>query len=500
MIQRLKAQAAVLVAVLLFAAGLWTYGVPPLRMRSGGSPAPASTPASTTSTLQAAGGRLVVTLNNGAPEDDAKRQAEQRLVREYFEKKYPDATLFHDTWQFSPDSFFAKYVGGTLTDVVGLFATEATLILDRRMSADITEEIRAWPLSKYLNPRMLDLISRDGRIYGLPVGGAAGGFYVMTLFYNVDMFRAAGLTDPQGRPIPPDSWEDFTTYAVRLTNRERGVAGFGILGETAASGWHFLNWVWQAGGDFERRGPDGRWKAVFDEPEAVRALQFIKDLRWKHDVLQRNVLATNDELFQLFSSDRIAMAIFTPEYLTYLVDKYQMPYEKIGICLLPKGPGGRANQIGGAFQIINPRLTGLHKQRAVDAMLIEHDLDLVRPRVKLLSEQGRRIGIPYIPIFLPEYQEKLDAIVNEYRNVPDLSDLMQEAAQAVRAEPPYRCQQLYKQYTGPAVQEVLVNERADPAAILRRAAARFQIRELDPINRDLEAAGLLTTGTTAGAP
>jgi multiple sugar transport system substrate-binding protein len=498
--QRLKTQATIWVAVLLFAAGLWTYGVPPVRMRSGGGTASAEASATTASVAAHREGRLVVTLNNGAPEDDKKRQAEQRLVREYYERKHPDATLFHDTWQFSPDSFFAKFVGGTLTDVVGLFATEATLILDRRMSADITEEVRAWPLSKHLNPRMLDLISRDGRIYGLPVGGAGVGFYVMTLFYNVDMLREAGLTDEQGRVIPPDTWEDFTTYAVRLTNRERGVAGFGILGETGAAGWHFLNWVWQAGGDFERRDADGRWRAVFDEPEAVRALQFIKDLRWKHDVLQRNVLATNDELFQMFSSDRVAMAIFTPEYLTYLVDKYQMPYEKIGICLLPKGPAGRANQIGGAFVIVNPRLTGLHKQRAVDAILVDHDLDLVRARVKLLSEQGRRIGIPYIPIFLPEYQDQLDAIVDEYRNVPDLSDLMQEAAQAVRAEPPYRCQQLYKQYIGPAVQEVLVNERADPAAILKRAAARFQVRELDPINRDLEAAGLLTTGTAAAGP
>lgn len=483
-----KTTVTITAAIVLFVAGVVYYGFPPLNMRSeetsaGSAARPAGADASTTPTTAA--GRMVITVNNGAPEDDAKRQAEQTLLKSYFEKKFPDATVHFEIWAFSPDSYMAKYVGGTLTDIVGLFATEATLILDRRMAADITDELRAWPLFKYLRPRMLDLISRDKRIYGMPAGGATSGFYVMTLFYNVDLLKAAGLTDASGRVIPPDNWDDFTTYALRLTDRKKGVAGFGILGETAASGWHFLNWVWQAGGDFERRAPDGHWVAVFDEPPAVAALQYLKDLRWKHDVLERNVLATNDELFQMFASDRVAMAIFTPEYLTYLVDKYGMPFDKIGMCLLPRGPAGRANQIGGAFITVSPHLNGLKKQRAVDEILFEQDLDLVEARVKLLHDQGRRIGIPCIPIFEPEYQAKLDAIVDKYRNVPGQPALMREAGDAVHVEPPYRSQQLYAQYLGPAVQAVLVDRNADPKELLKTAAKRFQIRELDPINDKL---------------
>lgn len=475
----IKNAATLLVAAALFVAGMWHFGLPPYH--PGGSSAPQTT-AGTAAPVPPMDRSRVILRNGGAPETDPKRREEERLVNRHFEAKYPGWTLRYDTWQFSQDSFFAKFIGGTLPDVIGLFATEATEILDRKLSADITQELEEWHLYSELNSRMMGLISRDGRIYGMPVGGANMGFYVMTLFYNKPMLKEAGLTDAAGEVIPPDTWEDFTTYALHLTNREKGVAGFGILGETGASGWHFLNWVWQSGGDFERQAPDGKWVSVFHEPEAVRALQFIKDLRWKHDVLQRNVLCNNDDLFELFSTNRIAMAIFTPEYLVYLVDKYGMDPDTIGISLLPRGPGGRANQVGGAFQIINAKLEGEKKKRAVQSLLMEHDLDLVEARLKLTSEQGRRIGIPAIPIFKSSYQEKLDAIVDKYRNLPDLSGLLLEAADAVRLEPPYKSQQLYNLYLSPAIQEVLVNAEAAPAALLEKASLRFQSRELDKVN------------------
>lgn len=441
-----------------------------------------------TTAVASSAGRMTIVHSNGAPEDDHKRQAEQGLMRSLFEKAHPDATIHNSTWQFSPDTFFAKSIAGTLPDVIGVFATEATLILDKRMSADITDQVRGWKLFPQVNQRMLEPISREGRIYGLPIGGI-GGFYVMTLFYNNDLFKAAGLVDADGEPVPPQTWDDLTTYAVRLTNRERGVAGYGILGEIGGNAWHFLNYGWQAGGDFERRGPDGRWTSVFHEPPVVRALEFVKDLRWKHDVLQRNVLANNDELFQLFSSGRIAMVIFTPEYIPYLVDKYSMPYSKIGICLLPAGPGGRANQTGGSYLLVNPRLSGTRKQRTFDSIVFPLELEALEQQVKLLHEQGRPVGVPCIPLFKPEYQEKINAIVDRYRNVPDLTGLMQEAVNYVRPEPPFRCQTLYDMYIGPAIQEALVNSDADCAEILARASRRFQLRELDPVNEDIRKSG-----------
>lgn len=418
-------------------------------------------------------GKVIITANNGAQEGEDKRLEEQRQVRQLFSEKYPGAELRYDAWQFSPESFMARMAGDTATDIIGLFATEATVVIEKQLAADITNKVKSWELYPYVNKEVLEPITYEGKIYGLPVGGVVGS-YVMTLFYNKELFKEAGIEQP------PQTWEEFVDVAKKLTDREKGQAGFGILGEKSSSGWHFLNWGWQAGGEFEVK-KDGKWVAAFDSPEVITALQFIKDLRWKHDVLQEDVLSDNDDLFEYFSSGRIAMALFTPEYLVHLIEKYEMPYEKIGIALLPAGPGGRANQMGGAYNIINPIISEEKKEWAFKAMLFDYDLETIELKCKIMNEQGRIFGFGTIPVFHGEYQEKVEAIIDKYRTVPGQDELMKEAAKYIKPEPPYYCQQLYGEILGPCVQAVLTREDADPNALLERAAEEFQADYLDKL-------------------
>ena len=417
--------------------------------------------------------RVVISMNNGALEGEEKRLEEQRLLNDLFMKKHPGAKLYFDSWQFSPESFILRMSGGTCTDVVGLFASEATTVIEKGLAADITDMIKSWDKYQYVNESVLDPITHEGRIYGLPVGGV-GGSYVMTLFYNKDLFKEAGITEP------PKTWEEFLDVAKKLTDRSKGRAGFGILGEKGGAGWHFLNWVWQAGGKFEVKEND-KWKAVFDSPEAIKALQFIKDLRWKHQVLQDNVLCDNDDLFEYFSSERVAMAIFTPEYLVHLIEKYEMPIEKIGITLLPAGPAGYANQMGGAYSIINPNISQEKMKLAFETITFHYDLDTIELRCQIMKRQDRIFGFGVIPVFHGDYQDKVDAIIDKYRTVPGQEKLMREAAKYVHPEPPYYSQQLYSEFLGPSVQAVLTDKGADPPQLLKDAVKSFQRRYLDKI-------------------
>jgi len=422
----------------------------------------------------------VITINNGAPEDDKPRLAEQELFIRLCEQKYPNIKVKYSTWQFSPETFIAKMSAGTATDIIGVYATEGAIVIEKGLAADITEFVKNWELYPYINKEILEPFTHKGKIYGVPFGGL-GGAYVMTLFYNKDLFTKAGIVDENGEPKPPQTWEEFVEVAQKLTDRKKGVAGFGILGDSQASGWHFLNWVWQAGGEFEKK-VNGKWKAVFDSPEAIRALQFIKDLRWKYDVLQKDVTANNDDLFELYVSERIAMAIFTPEYLFYIVEKYKFPVEKIGISLLPAGPGGRANQMGGSFFIINPTIPRDKQEAAFKVITFFFDLNYIEEACKLRRKWNRLVGIPCLPVFTPEYQNKIDAIIDKYRNVPSLSELMKEAVKYMRPEPPFYCQVLYSEYLSPAIQKVLTDKKADPAELLKKAASDFQRRFLDQLN------------------
>jgi multiple sugar transport system substrate-binding protein len=423
--------------------------------------------------------RMTISTNNAAMEDDAKRLEEQRQLEALFQKKYPNVDILFSSWQFSPQTFMAKMAAGTCTDIVGLFATEGTTVIEKGLALDVTDFVKGWDKYKYLKPELLAPFSRNGRMYGIP-GGGIGGCYVMTLFYNTKLFKEAGIVDKNGQPDPPATWEEFAQVAQKLTDRRIGRAGFGILAERGGAGWHFLNWVWQAGGDFEKQ-TDGTWKAMFDSPEAATALQFIKDLRWKYDVLQKDIFCSNDDLFEQFVSERIAMAIFTPEYLVHLVEKLKMPLDEIGIALLPAGPAGRANQMGGAYSIINPTIPKERQQMAFNFIVFDFDLPTVELRAKLMKEQGRLFGYPVLPIFEPEYQNQIDEIVNKYKTLPSYPGLMEEAAKYIHTEPPVFSQQLYSEFLSPPIQTVLTNKDADPAQLLKKAAEEFQQRFLDKV-------------------
>jgi multiple sugar transport system substrate-binding protein len=417
---------------------------------------------------------ITITVNNGPLEGEDKRIEEHRRVSALFHKKYPEAQIEASTWQYSPESFIMRVQGGNCTDVVGLFASEAATVVEKKLVIDITDMIEKWEHYKYVNKPVLGPMMSDGRLYGLPVGGV-GGSYVMTLFYNKEIFKEAGIEKA------PETWEEFIEISKKLTDRSTGRAGFGILGEKGGAGWHFLNWGWQAGGDFEVL-KDGKWTAAFGSPEVIKALQFVKDMKWKHNILQDDILCDNDDLFEQFSSGRIAMAIFTPEYLVHLIEKFEMPYEKIGIALLPAGPGGHANQMGGAYSIINPMVSEEMQEWALKSILFEFDLDTIELRCQIMKEQGRIFGFGVIPVFHGEYQDKVEAIVDKYRTVPGQPELMQKAAKYIRPEPPYYCQQLYSEFLGPAVQKVLTDKDADPAKLLKDAADIFQSRYLDKVS------------------
>ena len=58
-----------------------------------------------------------------------------------------------------------------------------------------------------------------------------------------------------------------------------------------------------------KKGDDGKWKATFNSPEAAAALQYIKDLKWKYDVLPTNTLIDGEEYSKLFATGNAAMQI-----------------------------------------------------------------------------------------------------------------------------------------------------------------------------------------------
>ncbi len=430
----------------------------------------------------AAGGqdKIVVVMNAGPKVTDqvAVKRLREDIAR--FNKLYPEIEIRWTDRPYSPDSFSTSMAGDTAEDIITLWATEG-YVAERGYALDLSKLLAGWEYKAQLNRDVLAPFVREGKVYALPKDG-----YLMGMLYNKKLFKEAGILDSRGNAQAPADWDEFVAAAKKLTDREKGIAGFGIMGNGAEAGWGFLNWAWQAGGDFERE-ENGAWKAVFAQKEAVAALKFIRDLRWQHDVLQSTLLATSNDLMARFASNQIGMFFAAQDRIPALVNQYGMKLEDIGMALLPAGPAGRANQMGGNYYIINPKRPAKVQEAAfkwitwkiLGAMAPER----IRENGEDLRQQGQIGTLTALPIFIGETDSKAREAAAPYSDVlVDFPDVWKEAAKYMRPEPPFFCQQLYSEYLGPAVQAVLTEKNADPQALLANAARGFQERFLHTVN------------------
>jgi len=153
------------------------------------------------------------------------------------------------------------------------------------------------------------------------------------LYYNRDLFREAGL-DPPG---PDWTWEDLFSAAKKLTGPPNALGSrerFGL----SMNWWvqALMPWIWSAGGDIL----DGNGRCVFDSPEVLRAVRFLKRLV-DAGVTPRQVHREASFGSRVsFAEGRIAMIAPAGRWV---VDRVRNRGAKIrfDVALLPKGPEGR---------------------------------------------------------------------------------------------------------------------------------------------------------------
>jgi len=131
--------------------------------------------------------------------------------------------------------------------------------------------------------------------------GIAPGPETFSLYYNVDMFKEAGVEPPSPKAAEAWTWDEFVEAAKRLTIDENGnnatepdfnpdkIKQYGVNG---ANGWWgpWSNFIYSNGGDFVSE--DGTTFGL-NEPEAVEALQKVADLINVHRVAPSPVQAKN---------------------------------------------------------------------------------------------------------------------------------------------------------------------------------------------------------------
>jgi multiple sugar transport system substrate-binding protein len=110
-----------------------------------------------------------------------------------------------------------------------------------------------------------ETVTFDGTQWGVPVA-----FSTKALFWNKDLFEAAGL-DPE---TPPKTWEEKIAFAKQITENT-DAAGYGAVAKTFDNTMHqFLHWVYTNDGSVI----DADGNITLNSPQVLAALTALRDI------------------------------------------------------------------------------------------------------------------------------------------------------------------------------------------------------------------------------
>lgn len=403
-----------------------------------------------------------------------------------FNEKYPNVEVTREDWQFTTDTFLPKAASGTLPTLYSVPFTEVEKVVSGNYVADISKQLKEYGYLENLSDEMIEIITRNGKQYFVPVVG-----YVMGVFANVDMFEKAGLLDENGLVNFPDTYEELGEIAG-IIKEKTGQAGLVLPTMNNCGGWHFMNIAWSFGTEFMAQ-ESGKWKATFDSEEGISALQFVKDLKWKYKALSDNAFIDTSEMMKMFTQGQGAMYFASPSFtnMQSLKDVYGMNKDSVSIGAMPAGPAGKYALLGGNINCIEPNATEEQKNAAFDwlahigygANVTEEFKKGQEDQIKAMAAEECAVGVhPYNIWKAGEIYDYTEELLNKYKNIDEnkFKEYVALDGVTIRAEEPINCQELYS-ILDACIQEVLINENADCAELMKKAASDFQLNYLNNI-------------------
>lgn len=154
---------------------------------------------------------------------------------------------------------------GKAPDIIAIDNPNHAMFAAHNAFLDVTDMVAKSSVIKPENyfPGPLKSVTWDGKLYGVPKATNT-----IALYYNKDMFKAAGL-DPEK---PPQTWDELVADAKKLTDPSKNVYGITFSAKANEEGtFQFLPWAQMAGASYKNINTDGAvkaltvWKQIFDE-------------------------------------------------------------------------------------------------------------------------------------------------------------------------------------------------------------------------------------------
>lgn len=235
-----------------------------------------------------------------------------------FEKLHPDIAVHvkHVQFQDINNDLARAAITGNVPDVSYIDNPYVDLFRSRGMLLDLAPMIahsKVIDLSKFY-PGPIAAVKYGDAVYGIPRGANT-----LALYYNADMFKAAGL-DPNR---PPQTWAELYFDAKKLTDPGKHVYGIAFSAVASEEGtFQFLPWIQMAGGDYNK----------LDTADDVKALQFWQTLIDAKLASPDTLVRSQYDSTATFNAGEAAMAISGPWELPRMATDAKFDYR---VALLP---------------------------------------------------------------------------------------------------------------------------------------------------------------------
>lgn len=427
-------------------------------------------------------GQTVITIGNWS-QDDTEASKVKMKQKEAFEKANPDIVIQPDAWGYDVSSFLPKASSNQLPTGYSSWFTEVNKISNQGFAADITEAMQKFGFADAMQEQVKSAVTVDGKYYALPTDA-----YVMGLYINMNLFEEAGLVNEDGTPKIPQTYDELAETA-KIIKDKTGKAGFVMPTMNNQGGWHFLNIAYAFGVDFLEK-EDGKWVTKMDSEEMVNALTYLKDLKWKYNVLPENALVDGPELIKLFATDQVAMVFNEPGYFNeQIVTAYKMDKNKVAMGSIPEGPAGRYSLFGGNIIMFSPSATEAEIDAAVKwyeytgiAVNLNDEISAnLEDTMKAKETDGKIIGDVYFNVYPNSEKSKYEKeLYEKYTNVN--MDMFKEYTDfsrvTIKPEVEVNCQELYSLLDS-CIQKVLTEENSNVEEIVKQTAETYQKNYLD---------------------
>lgn len=241
-------------------------------------------------------------------ETEGHQKALDEMIATYNESQ--DA--YNLTAKYVPFADFKKQLSigasaSELPDLVILDSPDHASYASMGIFADITGK---FDVSTYYEGPVASA-TLDDTLYGAPFGCNC-----LALYYNEDMFEAAGITEV------PTTWDELKEAAEKLTSDNvTGLAFCSVQNEEGT--FNFVPWLWSTGAtSYEINSENG-----------IRALSFVKDLIDSGVMSKECINWTQGDVMNQFISGNVAMMINGPWQIPTM--REEAPELNYNVALIP---------------------------------------------------------------------------------------------------------------------------------------------------------------------